>query len=232
LPCKHPLKWRLALLPLIWMLATSVANAQNFSVLYDFDWPGKNDPTGFTSTAVLAQGRDGNIYTTSFLGGTVDLGTVFRMTPSGVLSVPLAFSFQAGGGDPLGGLTLGRDGNFYGEVSFVYNAVACNGLGSIFKITPKGILTYLYMFPTTGTVGDPTQAPLQGQDGNFYGGTATAYDVCGVNTAATIYKLTPSGTHTTLLETNLPLGPIYVLAFQGTDGLFYGFDATKSGISL
>ncbi len=113
--------------------------------------------------------------------------------------------------------------------AYVYNAVACNGLGSIFKITPKGTLTYLYTFPTTGTVGAPTDAPLQGQDGNFYGATATAYDVCGVHTNATIYKLTPSGTLTTLLETNVPVGPVYVLAFQGTDGLFHGFDTTNPG---
>ena len=226
--CKHPLKWlHLSILPLLCILATSFANAQNFSVLYDFDWPGKNDPTWFTSTAMLAQGRDGNIYTTSVLGGPVDLGTVFSMTPSGVLSVPLAFSYQAGGSDPESGLILGRDGNFYGAVGYVYNAVACNGLGSIFKITPKGVLTYLYTFPTTGTVGAPYQV-LQGQDGNFYGGTPTSYDVCGVITNATIFKLTPSGTLTTLLETNVPVG-VYVLAFQATDGLFYGFDATNPG---
>src|SRR5271167_478614 len=204
------------------------ARAQTFSVLYDFDYARNSDPTWFVPFGTLVQGRNGNIYTTSVLGGVNNNGTVFSMTPAGVLSAPLilTFSYNAGGADPDGGLTLGADGNLYGAVGFVYNNVACNGLGSIFKITPGGSLTYLYTYPTTGTAGAPAQAPMQGTDGNFYGATPTAPDVCGVSVNGTIYKLTPSGTLTTLIESN---GPLYVLAFQGTDGNFYGFDGWNPG---
>ena len=42
---------------------------------------------GATPFAALAQGPDGNFYGTTFQGGAYDNGTVFRMTPSGVLSI-------------------------------------------------------------------------------------------------------------------------------------------------
>ena len=181
----------------------------------------------FLTPGTMAQGRDGNIYTTSVVGGTSNYGTVFRMTPAGVLSVPLMFSYANGGANPYSGLTLSRDGNFYGGVGFVYDNVGCNGLGSIFRVTPAGALTYLYTYPTTGAAGYPMQVPIQGGDGNYYGTTAGSYDFCGILTNATIYKITPSGVLTTLFQ-GTP-GDYLVLAFQGTDGSFYGFTQRDSG---
>ncbi|HWO35562.1 MAG TPA: choice-of-anchor tandem repeat GloVer-containing protein, partial [Candidatus Acidoferrum sp.] len=151
-----------------YMFTSATADAQSLSVLYNFDWVGNSDPTVFATPGTMVQGRDGNIYTTSVLGGISDYGTVLRMTPGGVLSVPLTFGSANGGADPYSGLTLSRDGNFYGGVGFTYNKVGCNGLGSVFKVTSTGTLTYLYTYPTTGAAGYPMQAPVQGTDGNYY----------------------------------------------------------------
>ena len=59
------------------------AQAQTYTVLYDAPGaPGVQYPNG----RATAQGRDGNLYTTSQFGGTNN-GTVFSVTPSGTVTV-------------------------------------------------------------------------------------------------------------------------------------------------
>jgi uncharacterized repeat protein (TIGR03803 family) len=67
------------------MLVTSPALPQTFSLMYNF---GSNpgDPT-WVAPGTIVQGRDGNIYTTSELGGANNGGTIFRITPGGALTV-------------------------------------------------------------------------------------------------------------------------------------------------
>src|SRR5437879_567904 len=53
------------------------------------------------------------------------------------------------GGSPLAGLVQGTDGNFYGTTNVGGDAKNCFGAcGTVFKITPKGVLTTLYKFCT------------------------------------------------------------------------------------
>jgi uncharacterized repeat protein (TIGR03803 family) len=85
---------------------------------------------GATPFAALAQGPDGNFYGTTFQGGTYDNGTVFRMTPSGVLASLLSFNV-ANGDLPYAGLVLGNDSNFYGTT---YQGGAA-GRGTAFRIS-------------------------------------------------------------------------------------------------
>jgi hypothetical protein len=113
---------RLFILALL-MLASGFVHGQTLSVLYDFGTTA-NDPTAFFSPGTLAQGSDGNIYTTSSSGGIFSPdyfreGTVFSMSTTGALS--LIYTFEGGqsglgpnGFNPYSGLTLGTDGNFYG----------------------------------------------------------------------------------------------------------------------
>lgn len=196
--------------------ATTTAQAQIFSVLYNF---------GTTSTAaanptnpgILAQGRDGNMYGTTLNGGTFNSGTVFQITPEGRLTVIYNFN-QTQGYAPNSGLTLGTDGNFYGATCFGGAA----GFGTVFRITSGGTLTVLYNF-TGGKDGlYPMAPPVQGTDGNWYGTTQGDFHNFG-----TLYKLTPSGKITILYtfvggqgsaQSRSPL----VLA---TDGNFYGTTA-------
>jgi uncharacterized repeat protein (TIGR03803 family) len=192
---------------------TTVAQAQNFSVLYNFGTK-SGDPWGPQNAGIVAQGRDGNLYSTALHGGTSGFGTVFKITPGGGLTVLYSFD-GAQGETPYGGLTLGTDGNFYGTT---YYGGASN-YGTVFKVTPSGSLTVLYSF-TNGTDGAyPLAPPIQGTDGNFYGTTSQFND----GGPGSLYKITSSGKFTTLYHFDVthgsdPFAPLVL----GNDGNFYG----------
>lgn len=193
------------------------AHAQGFAVLYNFGST-MQDPQGPESTSAIAQGRDGNLYSTTPYGGLSGNGTVFRITPAGIPFV--LYNFDRAHGQPFSGLTLGTDGNFYGTTA---NGGKAN-VGSVFKITPKGILTVLYTFTNSTDGANPLPPPIQGVDGNFYGTTNSAgrYGFGGV------YKITPASKFSVLYSFDNTHGA-YSLAqlVQGTDGNFYG--TTNSG---
>jgi uncharacterized repeat protein (TIGR03803 family) len=107
-------------------------HAQTYSVLYNFGIT-RGDPTMFEG--VIAQGRDGNLYVTATHGGANGVGAAFKITPAGKVTVLYSFCSQASCADgeiPVSGLTLGRDGNFYGTTAYG----GSNGYGVIFKIRP------------------------------------------------------------------------------------------------
>jgi uncharacterized repeat protein (TIGR03803 family) len=214
-------------------VATPVAaHAQTFSVLYNFN-ASTSDPLGLVSPGTLAQGQNGNIYTTSvsggaFVSGEGANGTVFDMTPGGILSELYSFEVIQGvpaiGCNPYSGATLGTDGNVYGTT------VSCGtvGYGTVFVITPSGSLAALYNFTGGSDGGNPYAAPIQGADGNYYGTTSCGGAQACPGGYGTVYKVTPSGTFTTLYQFDLShgYGPVAPLV-QGTDGNFYG--TTESG---
>ena len=213
-----------AVLVLAASLPQPPARAQTYSALYELG--GKTgDPANPQYSGIIAQGRDGNLYSTAPavpIGGLCSFcGAIFKITPSGTLTVAYYFNDAAGSGyTPFGGLTLGTDGNFYGttKVGGTHNQ------GTVFEITAGGTLTKLYDFGTCkypcvdGAY--PNAPPVQGQDGNFYG--TTPYTTNGTNDGA-LYKITPAGKFTILYVFNgasgaYPNDPL----IQGTDGNFYG----------
>jgi uncharacterized repeat protein (TIGR03803 family) len=141
----------------------------------------------------LAQGPDGNLYGTTFQGGAYDNGTVFQMTPSGILSTLL--SFNVSNGDlPYAGLALGSDSNFYGTT---YQGGAA-GRGTAFSISTTGALTTLHSFSNGADGGHVAAGLLLGSDGNFYGTTYKG----GTSGYGTVYRVTPGGALTTLASFN------------------------------
>jgi uncharacterized repeat protein (TIGR03803 family) len=72
-----------------------------------------------------------------------------------------------------GALVQGHDGNFYGTTEQGGSNTYVNTCGTVFKITPTGVLTTLYKFTARGGY-DPDflEQLVQGTDGNFYGTTA------------------------------------------------------------
>ncbi len=205
----------LTLLALALFAATTVAQAQSFSVLYNFG-TNAGDPTN-PQYGAIAQGRDANLYSTA-LGGAIGAGAMFKITlPGGMLTVP--YSFDSTDAGPYSGLTLGTDGNFYGATA----AGGTSGVGTVFKITPSGTVKLLHSFSVSDG-SQPYGPPIQGTDGNFYGTTALG----GTNSLGTVYKITPSGTLTTLYSFDNTHGDFpYAALVQGTDGNFYG--TTPSG---
>src|SRR5262249_25656465 len=127
-------------------------------------------------------------------GGAGGLGTVFEITPGGTLTTLYSFgSTFSDGGNPIAGLVLATNGNFYGTT---YNFGA-NGYGTIFKITPRGKSTTLYNFCSQSGCTDGYTAYgalVQAMNGNFYGTTYSG----GASGDGTVFKITPSGALTTL----------------------------------
>jgi len=203
-------------------VADITVHAQSYSALYTIGSQSGDPFYGFpTATEILAQGRDGNLYSTAPSGGANLQGAVFKMTPAGQLIVLYSFCPQTGCADGAGsdgGLTLGTDGNFYGTTPGGGGFFSC---GVIFKITPAGGYTVLYAF-TGGNDGcGPIAPPIRGNDGNFYG-TASSSPY-GAFTDGALYKITTSGTFTMLhdfngTDGNGPAAPLVL----GTDGNFYG----------
>jgi hypothetical protein len=92
--------------------AVIAAPAQTFTVVSNFD-NGPNDPHWNTTTA---QGRDGNMYSTTPQVWSGQTGDVFKITPTGTVTDLFTFD-GTDGGYVSAGLTLALDGSFYGAAS-------------------------------------------------------------------------------------------------------------------
>jgi uncharacterized protein (TIGR03437 family) len=180
----------------------------------------------------MVQARDGNFYGTSSEGGANEQGTIFRMTPSGALTVLLNFPNPQIGTAPKGPLIQASDGNLYSTTS----DGGAGSSGTVFKITLSGTASVLYAFCTnmkSGTCLDgstPWNGLLQANDGNLYG-TTQAGGTSGPGGHGTIFKLTLGGALTTLYsfcpqascpDGNTPIGAL----IQGKDGNFYGVNTS------
>ncbi|MGA7217643.1 MAG: choice-of-anchor tandem repeat GloVer-containing protein [Candidatus Sulfotelmatobacter sp.] len=176
------------------LAGTVPAKAQTFTSLYSF---GQVDPTQVYPDGQLVQGRDGNLY------GELnqDQAQIYRMTPEGTETV-LFVSASDDGNACYTGLALGLDGLLYGTCGNWGFDDSVSGI--IFKLDPSsGAFTIIYSWPAFGGQGGEGPSALTlGNDGNFYG--TTQGDL--TNTLGTVFKVTPSGTYTTLH------------AFQGESG--------------
>lgn len=125
------------------------------------------------------------LYGTTYLGGTSNLGTIFKIKPDGTGFVNLLnFNGAANGNYPFGSLI--SDGTFlYGMTS---NG-GTNDLGTIFKIKKDGT-GYITLLNFNGANGRTPYGSLI-SDGTFlYGMTFEG----GANGLGTIFKIMPNGT--------------------------------------
>jgi uncharacterized repeat protein (TIGR03803 family) len=196
--------------------------AQTFTVVHSFDFT-----DGDLSYPRLIQSTDGNLYGATSSGGANGGGTVFKMTPGGTLTTLYSFCALSNCMDgyyPFAGLVLASNGNFYGTTLYGgTNFINGVNVGTVFEITPSGTYTTLYSFCAQSNCADgyyPDAGLVQGTDGNFYGTTTLG----GANLAGTIFKITPSGTLTTLHSFGGGTDGLLSNAglIQATDGNFYG----------
>jgi uncharacterized repeat protein (TIGR03803 family) len=205
----------------VFRIAPSGALAKLYSFCAQSGCPDGGEPEG-----TLVQASNGDLYGTTLIGGDQNSGTVFKITPSGTLTTLYSFCSQSGCADgeaPYAGLVQGTDGYLYGTTcnGGANAGFTGKGAGTVFKITPRGTLTTLYNFCSQAGCTDgelPSAGLIQATDGNLYGTTEL-----GGNGAGTIFKITPTGTLTTLhtFDTTDGWQPAAGL-FQATNGDFYG----------
>lgn len=94
-------------------------------------------PDGQNPYARLIRDPAGNFYGTTFYGGTFGYGTVFKLNPTGKLTIMHSFNPSPDGSHPIAGLILDKAGNLYGTTSDGGDLnCGFSGCGTVFKITP------------------------------------------------------------------------------------------------
>jgi uncharacterized repeat protein (TIGR03803 family) len=168
---------------LLLAVAARLAQAQTYSVVYNF----QNYPDGSAPLAAPIADSDGNLYGTTFGGGSFICerqdsfcGTVYKIDPSGNESVLYAFTGGQDGADPEASVVRDAAGNLYGTT--VGNGIT-NSVSTVFKVDPSGNETVLHRFQGSATGGCCADSPLVLDNaGNLYGTTPYDGDTqCGFN---------------------------------------------------
>ena len=161
-------------------------------VLYTF--------TGLTDGAAPLAGplidAQGNLYGTTDAGGndqdcvngalTAGCGTVWKLSPGGLLTTLHTFTGGSDGGFPGSSLIADCKGNLYGTAA----DGGAHGLGVVFKILPNGAFSVLYSFKGGKDGANPLEDPLTADSaGNIYGVTQFG----GPTNNGTVFKLTDTG---------------------------------------
>ena len=113
---------------------------------------------------------------------------------------------------PGSSLVQGRDGNFYGALSYG----GWFDLGTAYRMSPDGKCVILTTFD--GENGGHPSSLLLGEDGNFYGTTLQG----GPSGDGSVFRMTPAGAITTLttFSDSMTYSPGGLV--QGPDGSLYG----------
>ena len=166
-----------------------ITMAGQFTSLYAFRGIDGSQPFG-----KLMLARDGNFYGTTLRGGLFDTGTIYRFSPGGTLK-PLHWFGGSEGAFPAAGLVQARDGNFYGTA--LRGGPELLAAGTVFKMTPNGIVTRLHAFASVNeSLGTwPAGTLIEASDGHLYG---TTYRGGPGNAFGTVFKISTAGAFTQL----------------------------------
>lgn len=149
------------------------------TVLHDFDRLHGAHPF----FGALVADAQGNLYGTTYDGGTGDKGTVYKLAPDGAFTVLHSFqsTSRLDGATPYSGLLLDGQGNLYGTAAHG-GSIRCGlyGCGLVFKIAPDGSYSTLHSFDYDD--GAYAQSLIADGQGNFYG-----------TTFMNVFKLAPDG---------------------------------------
>ncbi len=189
------------------MFAIPAAQAQTFSVLYNFTGNGLNGAP-FLPYNGLTITTGGNLYGTTLKGGSYGNGTVFELKRvGGDWALNLLYQFQGGtdGAGPVAGITIGPSGVLYGTTETGGDLSCSGGCGVVYRLQPSVHAVASAEAPWTETVlyrfqGAPDGAiPQYGNvafdtAGNLYGTTeyGGANQECEFG-CGTVYEVSPSG---------------------------------------
>lgn len=225
----------------------NVGWAEKETILHNFvDLPHGANP----QSNVIADAA-GNLYGTTYAGGTYGFGTVFRLSlgSGGKWTEKVLYSFTgtSDGGRPAAGVIFDSAGNLYGATAYggnYQNACTYDGCGTIFKLSPaaSGQWTESTLYTFTGAPNDgqnPVASLVFDVAGNLYGTTESG-GTYGRGWTGTVFELSPSsnGTWTETILHNFSNGPdgaspLASLIFDSAGNLYgtteYGGDVNCNG---
>ncbi len=189
------------------ILASTCSLAQQYKVLYSF---GAVSADGAGSIAGLLQDSAGNLYGTTYSGGTYLKGTVFELSPngSGGWTETILYSFCANysnfvcldGSEPGAALIIDSAGNLYGTTEAGGSTNAGGSAGVAFELSPPSQQggawkeTVLYKFCSNNVNNlcldgyRPVASLVFDKTGNLYGTTVEG----GTENGGTAFELSHS----------------------------------------
>src|ERR1039457_4288243 len=147
------------------------------TVLYSFT----GGADGRYPTAGVILDSAGNLYGTTYFGGTGSHGVVYKLDPAGHETVLYSFTSGAGGATPYAGVIRDSAGNLYGTT---YSGGAASA-GVVYKLDMAGHETVLYSFTDGADGGNPRGGVIGDAAGNLYGTTYSG----GTESTGVIFKL-------------------------------------------
>jgi uncharacterized repeat protein (TIGR03803 family) len=151
------------------LVGVDAAQAGSYTVLSSF-----TGADGASPNMPLISDSAGNFYGTTAGGGNTacpgGCGIVFKLSPSGELTVVYSFTGGADGSKPLAGLTLGPDGSFYGTNS--EGGPNGGSYGVVYKVDASGTFLVLHAFTGGADGGQPSAPVVLDAAGNVYGTAA------------------------------------------------------------
>jgi uncharacterized repeat protein (TIGR03803 family) len=183
------------------MLAAQSALAQTFTALYSFT----GMPDGADPAASLVRDAAGNLYGTTFHGGTRGgmgciggCGTVFKVSKTGKETVLYRFNGTGDGSNPLASLVRDAAGNLY--------STAAGGKGTVFEVDTTGKEKVLHRFKGGSNDGTyPEAGVLRDDKGTLYGTTTRGGTGAGCEPqggCGLVFQLTKGGKVTPLHNFN------------------------------
>jgi uncharacterized repeat protein (TIGR03803 family) len=192
-------------------------DGSNYKILHHF---GVTNADGAQLYGRVIQCSDGNLYGTTWAGGTHGAGTVFKLNIDGSGYTILRSFGQAptDGNNPPAGLLQGSDGFLYGTTQLG----GAHSAGTTFRIQRDG--NGYQLLHTFGGSGDGQQPPdeiFEASDGMLYGITYFG----GTNGTGVVYRLNKDGTGYGIvhyfgpsIQGTTPVGAM----LEGTNGILYG----------
>ena len=196
------------------------AQAQT-NVVYSF--PEAGDPYGAGPMTGFTADSAGNLYTTTYNGGSQLSGTVVELSPNGsggwTATTLYAFTGGSDGSNPgFGLLIFDKAGNLYGTTVFG----GAHGYGIVYKLSHSASgwkETVLYSFPGGNYNSYPVSGVIMDSAGNLYG--TTSYSQGGVQKGGAVFELLKSSTGwTEKLLYAFPLGNNAGLTMNSAGNIF------------
>lgn len=193
-----------------WVTLSLVFAASAFAQsVYVLQFQGK--PAGSGPLSPLLADGAGNLYGTTFAGGTFGYGSIYELMASGGEKILYSFTGGADGANPSGELLSDGAGTFFGTASaggsLSGNCGYYSGCGVVWQLTPGGKLRILHTFTGGADGAQPRGGLVRGAQGVFYGTAVVggaASGACAPQTdepiggCGVVFRIERDGTHSVL----------------------------------